>query len=186
MLLIQGDALSLPFKDNSIAVCISMALFHLTKRFQDILKEMRRVLKAPGKLVTAGTSILPEKKPSESPKWMDRAWELYYSCLKGEGVADVSHLGPSRKELLRHLGEYFSLETIQDTRLIQDASYSMKTFLFEAHNQTDSNIAKIDKALNARAVAKLRDALQREFGDKYEGMVEHFKGEWTIKVFSPK
>jgi hypothetical protein len=163
-----------------------MALFHLTKRYQDILEEMRRVLRASGKLITAGSSILPEENPSEGPRWMDRVWGAYYSCLKGEGVADVSNPGPSRKELSRYLDGYYSLETIQDTRLIQDASYSMSAFFFEVENQTDSNTAKIDKAMNARAVSKLRDALRRDFGDGYEGMVEHFKGEWTIKVFSPK
>lgn len=50
----------------------------------------------------------------------------------------------------------------------------------------NSITVKIDKAVNTRAVAKLRDALRSEFGDKYDGMVQDFKGEWTIEVFSPK
>ncbi len=180
VLLIQGDAAALPFKDNSIDICIEMALFHLLENYKTVIEEVKRVLKADGKLIIPRLSLI-----STSNDFLDKAWEIYYSLLEDEGVDDLSNAGPSRKKLFEYLEQSFEVEQIRVESLISEETYSMKKMFFEIENQSDSNTVRIDKEINKRAVARLRERLKEEFGEDYMELSQIYKSERIIMVSTP-
>ncbi len=181
LLLIKGEASSLPIKDNSINNCITLALFHLTENYKEIIENIKRVLKNNGKFITINPDLNSNLPTND---FTYKVWKTYNSLLEDEGIINPPHLGLSQKQLSEHLSKSFNVEEIRDKRLKFENNYSVKKMFFEIENQTDSNLvrANIDREINKKVIVKLHKKLREQFGDNYMNLSQTYCGEMIIKI----
>jgi|GEM_PF-4834484 len=182
-ILIKGSAFAVPMISGTADVCTCFALIHLISDYEKVIAEILRILKIDGKFIAGGMEIVPEDMEGN---WIGNVWELYYDSLEKQGVVRPSHVGPKGKVFAEYLQNYFSKEILTDPCLRIPAKYSMRGFLFEVSNRTDSNLVSIDPDINHRAVTTLRARLKDIYGPDYEEMVCNFRSQMRINIFTRK
>lgn len=80
-----GNAYNIPYSDNFFDVVASFGLFEYISNLKQVLSEVMRVLKHPGKLITIQVNV---KEFNLSP-WHPKYAGFYYDLVKGMELAGV-------------------------------------------------------------------------------------------------
>ena len=103
--LIQTDATSLPFSDDSFDVALTVHLLHLIPAWREVLAELRRVLKPDGLYLYCHDNAGPSAR-----KNFDQQWE---TILARYGVKLAKYGAASNEEVIQVLQEQGAqLETV--------------------------------------------------------------------------
>ncbi|MBZ0283038.1 MAG: class I SAM-dependent methyltransferase [Anaerolineae bacterium] len=76
----QGDATRLPFPDDTFDAAVAVHVFHLIPGWQDVLRELQRVLKPDGVLIHALTRAETD---------FQELWQAWESVVSSESKRDV-------------------------------------------------------------------------------------------------
>ncbi len=123
---IVADAASLPFKDNSVDMLISESTIEHTPQFEQVIKEMRRVVRPGGFVYISIPFLVPfHASPSDYTRLTHEGLKQQFSDFAPQ---KVGALGGPASALVTLLMYFFALPF----SVFSEAAYNVATYFFMA------------------------------------------------------
>ncbi len=161
--LAQGDITRLPYNEGAFAAIVAVHVFHLVPRWHEALAECRRVLRAGGILLHAGS------RTAQVEGAVSRIPQKWRELLQAAGYADRSigsrRIAPQINEALTQLGA-----SAVDTQVALSWAHPRtprQAYERLASRQWSGTWAVPDD-LFARTMSQLYDWIIQEYGDRLD------------------
>lgn len=183
------DAYSLPIADNSVDAVFIDHVFHLIEKPENVLMEIKRVLKHNGYFINilySGKILSTDEESKEFQEIVSKINRYYASAVKTNGMQLLERFGwIGQKEQQENIIKNFpNFRLIENESLVKKGTSTIRDILNEYRNLVLVSQAHINREKNEKIMDGIEDALSQEYGKEYVDKKIVTADKTSIQIFN--
>lgn len=183
------DAYSLPLADNSVDAVFIDHVFHLIEKPENVLKEIKRVLKCNGYFINIlyfGKILSSDEEAKEFQEIASDINKYYEDAVKNNGMQLLERFGwiGQKEQQENIIKEFPNYRVIENESFVRKQTSTIRDTLNEYRNLVLVAQAHINREKNNKIMDEIEGVLSQKYGEDYINKKLVTVDKTSIKIFN--